>query len=214
MKKQYEKLLILCLINLFIAPACKINREELQKKYASAAKYYAQKEIDKSQKIYEEILKEERSSHALMMLGKLHYFKGRYIPSEKYFSEVLDSDKCNLGAMYWLGKIEIQTREKRGDALKKLETVLEKNVSVAEAAYLKGTIFESEGKTQQALQAYNQVIHEEEKIALAYMRIARIYERGNSKLMSEKYYSRAEILAESNPELLKVLKKGKRSKND
>ncbi|MCE9501522.1 MAG: hypothetical protein K8R21_13630 [Leptospira sp.] len=187
--------------------SCKGNQNELQKKNAAAGNLYSLQKTDEALKIYEEILKEEKSVHALIMAGKIQYYKKKYTVSGEYFSQAMDNDKGNLLAEYWLAKVESQTPENEEEAIKKINRILERNVSTIDVAYLKGTILERKGNIREAIQSYNQAIREEEKIALAYLRMARLYKITNMKDMSGKFLAKAKMLSGSNQEMQKVIRK-------
>lgn len=191
----------------FSFSSCKGNQNELQKKNAAAGNLYSLQKTDEALKIYEEILKEEKSVHALIMAGKIQYYKKKYTVSGEYFSQAMDNDKGNLLAEYWLAKVESQTPENEEEAIKKINRILERNVSTIDVAYLKGTILERKGNIREAIQSYNQAIREEEKIALAYLRMARLYKITNMKDMSGKFLAKAKMLSGSNQEMQKVIRK-------
>lgn len=212
MKLLFRYILFIFSICLFFY-GCK-NKQEIQKKLEKAGSFYLEKDIDSALKLYNETLQMDGSNlQALMMSGKILFFKKDYERSLALFEKALKLDNKNLIVSYWVAKAESQIPGKKEFALNRLNAIIEISPSSIETQYVKATVLESEGKVQEAFRSYNQIIQEQNKITLVYLRLARVYKKAGMQDMSKKHLERAKILGVDSPEILDVIKKTE-SNND
>ncbi|TGK12904.1 hypothetical protein EHO60_03250 [Leptospira fletcheri] len=163
---------------------CGTDSKKLEEKYNKGMTLFAKNDRAGAIKIFSEIYKEDPDyKDTLFNLGKLYYYELNFKEATKYFRELYKKDTDNLNVLLWVIKAQFAGKVRDKDFFDNLQFFSKRDNGNLEALMIGGMIMEEVGKTDLAIQHYNQIVMQTGQIALAHRHLATIY--GKAKL-SEK----------------------------
>ncbi|WP_061249903.1 tetratricopeptide repeat protein [Leptospira alstonii] len=186
--------------------SCKKESEKLKSLQRDADLAYIKQDLNGALALFSQVLEiDSDSTRTMIMLGKIHYYKKDFEKAEEMFENAVNKDKCNSNAAYWLSKVQSLQSESRTEAKERLQLVINRIPNQWEVQYTLGTVLESEGKIEEAFSLYNQAKGESSKLALIYLRLGKIYQKAQSEEMADRYFQKARLISEENPDTAKMI---------
>ncbi|ANH02025.1 Tetratricopeptide repeat protein [Leptospira borgpetersenii str. 4E] len=186
--------------------SCKKDSEKFDSLQRDADIAYVKQDFNGALSLYTQALEMNSDSiRTIIMLGKIHYYKKDFEKAEELFQDAVNKDKCDASAAYWLSKIESLRSDTRSEAKERLESIINHIPNRWEVEYTLGAVLESEGKIQEAISLYNQAKAESAKLSLLYLRLGKIYHKAQRKEMANRYFERARLISEEDPNSIKMI---------
>ncbi|TGK00828.1 hypothetical protein EHO59_12930 [Leptospira semungkisensis] len=115
----------------------------------------------------------------IFILGKAYYYDLKFPDAIRLFQEAWDKDPDNISALLWIIKTQFAAGIRDKAFLENIQTYAKHDPANIELLFINGRILEEAGKTDQAIQSYNQVIMQTLPLALSHKRLAEIYKKAN-----------------------------------
>jgi len=188
---------ILCLCLCVCGP----GHEEIGKKFAEANKQFEARNTDQAFKLYQEVLDaDSKHTGARVMTARIYYYNRKFKEANEVLEKAVDANPQSIDALFWLARVQSVIPEKKDEALKNLDLLLERDGTRVDALVLKGMLHEEKKDLAKAIASYTAASQEESELAQAYIRLAAIYGSAGLEDMKRKALMRAAFLG---PELLK-----------
>ncbi|MCE9598405.1 MAG: hypothetical protein K8S54_10595 [Spirochaetia bacterium] len=180
--------------------SCGSNKTEVEKKFAEANKLFEGQNTPQALKLYREIVETDpQHTGAQVMVGRILYYDRKFVEAEKLLAQTTSKHSDSIDALFWLARVQSVIPGKKEEAMKNLETLLQRDGSRVDALVLKGMLHEEKKEVSQAIVAYRAATQTEQEIGQAYFRLASIYSAAGLDDMKRKALVRAALLA---PELV------------
>jgi len=200
-------LFFILLAFIIIVQSCREKKVNTEKLIQEADSLYSGHQIESSLKLYYKAIEADNENiKALLMAGKVNYYTGKHTEAISLFERANKIQKNNLTILYWIAKTNSLDPEKKLKSLKQISEISDSVPSTIEMTYTRGVMEEETGMISQALKSFHSILQEENRIALTYLRLGRIYRTKKINSTADKYFQKAEILSRSNRELLEIIK--------
>ncbi|WP_167882317.1 tetratricopeptide repeat protein [Leptospira langatensis] len=156
----------------------------MEEKYAKAMNlFWVNKRAEALKLLLEIYDKDSDYKDTLLVIGKINYYDLKFPEAKKYFEKLYDKNPENLNALLWIIKSQFAAGIRDKSIFENLQTFMKRDPNNLEVLYISGRLLEEAGKTDLAIQSYNQILLQIPQIAFAHKQLAEIYKKAN---LSEK----------------------------
>lgn len=181
---------------LILACSCGPSRADLDAKFAEANKLFGDQSGPKALKLYQEIVDaDSKYISARIMMARIYYYERKFADAESTLKKAVDAQPENIDALFWLARVQSVVPDKKEEAMKNLELLLQRDGSRVDALVLKGMLHEEKKEISQAIVAYRAATQSESDIGQAHLRLANIYGAAGMEDMKRNALVRAALLA-------------------
>ncbi|WP_156860684.1 tetratricopeptide repeat protein [Leptospira fainei] len=171
---------LLIVASLFLFNQCGPDEKKLEEKYNKAqGLFWANKRVEAAKLLKEVYDAKPDYKDVSFTLGRAYYFDMKFQDALKCFTEAYDKDRENLTPLLWIIKTQFAAGIRDKSLFDNIQSFAKRDAGNIELLFMNGRLLEESGKTDQAIQSYNQVVLQTLPLALAHKRLAEIYKKAN-----------------------------------
>jgi len=206
--KNYFKWMIFIALFIFGIDCGTYNNDMIQEKYSRAKSQFMQGNIEKSLKLFEEVMEYPGYTNARVMAGKIYYYLENYPKAEKYFTKSIDEESGNINALYWMAMVKKKTSKDKADqneAFELFDDILSLDSYHIDSKLQKASILEKQGNIDKAILEYKSALEIGSTLGLAYFKLGLIYTKADLLEQAAKEFDKAITLRPDDKKLKKAI---------
>ncbi|TGK17844.1 tetratricopeptide repeat protein [Leptospira fluminis] len=159
---------------------CGPDEKKLDEKYGRAQALFGANKRAEATKLLKEIYEAKSDFKDIaFVLGKAYYYDLKFQDAIRCFQDASSKDRENLVPLLWVIKSQFAAGIRDKSIFENIQSYVKRDAGNIELLFMNGRLLEEAGKTDQAIQSYNQIVMQTLPLALAHKRLAEIYKKAN-----------------------------------